>query len=76
MFALRGAMPARLINPVVGRMPTIPQKAAGERTDVKVSVPTASAVRSAATAAADPLLDPPGVRLKWYGFRCGPSIVL
>src|SRR5690606_41234221 len=45
-----GAIPVRLIKPVVGRKPTIPVNAAGPRTDVLVSVPTASTAKSAAMA--------------------------
>src|SRR5216684_630834 len=51
----------------------MPQKAAGWRIDPPVSDPSASGVRRAATAAADPPLDPPGVRSSAHGFRAGPN---
>ena len=59
-----GAMPSRLMSPVVGLRPTIPLNDDGWRTDQLVSVPTAITERLAATAAADPLLEPPGSRSK------------
>ena len=46
-----------------------PQKAAGCRTLPPVSVPRAPKARSAATAAADPPLLPPGTRLVSHGLR-------
>src|SRR5690606_36665504 len=49
-------------------MPTSPQNAAGCRTDPPVSDPRAAAAMPAATAAADPPLDPPGVRSRSHGF--------
>ena len=57
-----GAMPSRLTSPVVGRRPTMPLNAAGLRTEVLVSVPTAATARLAATATAEPLLEPPAPR--------------
>ena len=62
-FRFFGAMPSRLMSPVVGLRPTIPVKAAGPRTDVLVSVPMARTVKLAATDAAEPLLEPPVSRL-------------
>src|SRR5215208_3534477 len=44
----------------------MPHQEAGSRTEPPVSVPTAHGTRRAATATPEPLLDPPGVRL-----RCG-----
>jgi hypothetical protein len=41
--------------------PTTPQKAAGRITEPIVCVPSASGQSPAATAAADPLEEPPGV---------------
>ena len=41
--------------------PTTPQKAAGRMTEPMVCVPKASGQKPAATAAAEPLLLPPGV---------------
>ena len=52
--------------------PTIPVSAAGWRIDPPVSVPIASGASNAATAAADPPLDPPGVLVKSQGFCVVP----
>src|SRR3989442_3513375 len=49
-------------------MPTTPQNVAGLRIDPDVSPPVATVSSPAASAAADPLLDPPGVRVKFHGF--------
>src|SRR5439155_26154069 len=49
-------------------MPTTPQKVAGFRIEPDVSPPVATVTRPAASAAADPLLDPPGVRDRFHGF--------
>ena len=49
--------------PKVGLKPTHPQNAAGMRTLPPVSLPVAAAQRCATTAAADPPLDPPGMRV-------------
>src|SRR5512142_2912054 len=57
-----GTIPARLTSPSVGLIPTIPQHEAGDTIDPSVSVPTAAAHRLAATATADPELDPDGLR--------------
>src|SRR5947208_14803818 len=48
-------------------MPTTPQKVAGLRIDPDVSPPVAATSRPAASAAAEPLLDPPGVRDRSHG---------
>src|SRR5207249_11390291 len=61
-------MPRRLTRPYVGFMPTTPQSVAGLRIDPDVSPPVATVSRPAASAAADPLLDPPGVRDRFHGF--------
>src|SRR5436853_3687882 len=53
-------------------MPTIPQSAAGCRIDPPVSEPSASGVSAAATATAEPPLDPPGIRSRSQGLRLGP----
>jgi hypothetical protein len=50
----------------------IPQQAAGMRTEPPVSVPTASGTMPAATATADPALDPPDMAPGRYGLRAGP----
>jgi len=49
-------------SPGVRRKPKRPQKAEGTRTEPPVSVPMASGTMPAATAAAEPLLEPPVVR--------------
>src|SRR5262245_11521325 len=67
-----GITPARLIKPTVGFSPTIPHIEDGEMIEPSVSVPTAAAQRLAATATADPELDPDGFRSSTYGFRVCP----
>src|SRR5581483_1708483 len=67
-----GMMPERLTNPTVGLSPTIPVNDEGERTEPSVSVPTATAHKFALTAAAEPELDPEGLRSRAYGFRVWP----
>jgi hypothetical protein len=54
-----GTRPAVLHRPLVGLNPINPLKAAGTRPDPAVSVPSAKATSPAATATADPELDPP-----------------
>ncbi len=63
-----GTTPRRLTRPKVGLRPKIPQHAAGMRIEPPVSVPIAKSARPAATAAADPLEDPPGIRVGYLGF--------
>src|SRR5271157_3159415 len=53
-------MPQREQRPYVGLMPTVPVNAAGWRIEPPVSVPVAPRHSCAATAAAEPPLDPPG----------------
>src|ERR1700756_4175397 len=55
-----GMIPARLINPTVGLTVTRPFWLAGESSEPEVSVPIAAAAKPAATATAEPELDPPG----------------
>ena len=54
-----------------GLNPTIPQKAAGRSTEPAVWVPIATGTSPAATAAADPALDPPGVWPPSHGLCVG-----
>ena len=54
--------PARDTSPWVGLTANTPQNAAGRITDPLVCVPSASGTIWAATAAADPDDEPPGVR--------------
>jgi hypothetical protein len=51
----------------------MPHMAAGWRIDPPVSEPVASQTMPSATAAADPPLEPPGVREGSRGFRVGPK---
>ena len=53
----------------VGFMPATPQKAAGRVIDPPVCVPSAPRHMPQATAAADPLDEPPGVRSRFQGLR-------
>ena len=53
-------------------MPTTPHSAAGWRIEPPVSVPSASGAMPAATAAAEPPLEPPGTRSRSQGLRVGP----
>src|SRR3954468_21598386 len=54
------------MRPRCGLTPTRPVQAAGMRTEPAPSEPTAAETIPAATAAAEPALDPPGV---WSGFQ-------
>src|SRR6266851_4571852 len=51
----------------------MPQKLAGIRMEPAPSEPSESGARPAATAAADPPLDPPGVIFVSHGLRVGPT---
>ena len=57
-------------------MPTTRLLAAGLRMDPSVSVPTATAQRFAATATADPELEPDGSKPRRYGSRVNPPRAL
>ena len=67
-----GKTPSVGIAPQRVFRPTIPQHAAGSRTEHPVSVPSARSHMSAASAAAFPPLEPPAVRPAWTGFRTVP----
>ena len=69
-------MPLRLTSPSVGLMPTMPLMPDGQTTEPSVSVPTATTVRFAAAATAEPLDDPQGVLVVSYGFRVCPPRLL
>jgi hypothetical protein len=56
-----GTTPARLVSPTVGLIPTTELALDGQTIDPSVSVPIATVVRFAATAAGDPELDPHGL---------------
>src|SRR5688572_14356463 len=57
-----GSKPSPETNPRVGRNPYTPQSEAGKRTEPSASLPSAIGTRPAATAAAEPPDEPPGVR--------------
>ena len=65
----KATRPARERRPYVGLKPEIPHSAAGWRTEPPVSEPSASGTSPAATAAAQPLDEPPGVRSGSQGLR-------
>src|ERR1700752_2394652 len=67
-----GIIPARLIRPIVGLMPTSEFADDGQTIEPSVSVPIAAAQRFAATAAPDPELEPQGLRSTAYGFFVCP----
>src|SRR5215813_755576 len=67
-----GTIPARLIEPNVGLIPTIPFADDGHTTEPSVSVPTATTHRFAEAAAPDPELEPHGLRSRAYGFFVRP----
>ena len=54
-------------------MPTTPHSAAGCRIEPPVSVPIPSGAWNAATAAAEPPLEPPGTRSRSHGLAVGPN---
>ncbi len=59
-WARAGSSPRARRARSVGLKPTMPQQAAGIRIDPPVSEPSAASARFAASAAAEPPLDPPG----------------
>ena len=63
--------PARLTRPKVGMRPTIPQCDAGPRMEPPVSEPSAIGSRPAATAAPEPVEDPPVKWARFQGLRAG-----
>src|SRR5690349_14836801 len=71
-----GMTPARLVSPTAGLMPTTPLIEAGQRIEPSVSVPTEEAQRLAATAVAEPELEPQGVRSSAYGLSACPPRAL
>jgi hypothetical protein len=58
---------------MVGFSPTTPHIAAGRRTDPAVSEPSAPKAIPAATAAPEPLDEPPDIRPVSCGLRQGPK---
>jgi hypothetical protein len=67
-----GTTPRVLKRPRVGFSPTMLLKAAGTRPDPAVSVPRAKLTRPAATATAEPELEPPGMNRASKGLRGTP----
>src|SRR5438093_11545594 len=63
------------MRPTVGLKPTIPQNAAGRMTEPFVCEPIAAGTTPAATAAADPIDEPPGVREGSHGFSVWPGVM-
>ena len=70
---LTGRMPDGETLPHVGRRPVMPVSAAGMRIEDPVSVPTAHHAMPAATATAEPPLEPPGMRSMSHGLRQLPK---
>jgi hypothetical protein len=75
-----GTQPSRGIRPNVGLMPATPHSAAGMRMDRPVSLASAAGMTLAATATADPPLDPPLMKSGCHGLRVpaplGCSVVM
>ena len=65
---LSGITPARLVSPIVDRMPTSAWCDDGPRIELPVSLPRPTAPKLAATDAAVPPLDPAVTRSSAYGF--------
>ena len=64
---------ANELRPRRGLSPTRPQQDAGTRMEPVPSPPDAAGTTPAATAAADPPLDPPGVMSGDHGLTVGPN---
>ena len=65
--------PSVEIAPQDGLKPTTPQNEAGRHTDPTVCVPIAARTMPVATAAAEPIDEPPGVCSEFHGLRVGPG---
>src|SRR5699024_3102553 len=68
-----GKQPYLATRPGVGFNPTSPQAAEGIRMDPAVSVPRVVKLISAATAAPEPPLEPPGTLSAFHGLATGPK---
>ena len=66
---------ARGTRPECGLRPKSPQHAAGIRIEPAPSAATAAGTSPAATAAAEPPLEPPGVRSVSHGLRVTPHVI-
>src|SRR5262245_65859396 len=73
LFA-NGSTPSIERRPYVGLKRVTPQNDAGRNTDPSVCSPMARGTIPAATAAADPLELPPGVRARSRGLRVGGGV--
>jgi hypothetical protein len=67
-----GTTPRALTRPRVGFSPTMLLNDAGTRPEPAMSVPSAKLTRPAATATAEPELDPPGMNAGSNGLRGTP----
>src|SRR5439155_2206912 len=72
MDGARGIMPSVGSCPVVGLRPYVPHIDAGIRIEPPVSDPRAQGTMPAATAAAEPPLDPPVIRAGSHGLQVRP----
>lgn len=68
-----GKEPSSGTSPWVGLKPTTPQQAAGIRIKPPESEPNAASARPAASATAEPALEPPAVRPAASGFGTAPK---
>src|SRR3954453_20769111 len=64
------------MRPKLGFMPTSPLKAAGMRIEPPPSLAVENGTMPQATAAAEPPLDPPGVRVRSQGLRVVPHALV
>ena len=69
-------LPRRLTRPLVGRQPTMPLAAAGQRIDPPVSEPSDAKAMRAATATPEPLDEPHGTRSWPHGLRARGRLAL
>ena len=67
-----GTSPCVLQRPLVGLNPNSPFSAAGTRPEPAVSVPSANGTSPAATATAEPELEPPLIKLRLCTARHAP----
>src|SRR5262245_3244030 len=70
------ALGVRATRPMLGRMPTMPQKLAGLRSDPPKSVPCASQAVPVANATAAPPDEPAAERDSFHGLRVAPNTSL
>src|ERR1700742_1481313 len=71
-----GTTPFKLMRLVLGRCPTMPHSAGGQRPEPEVSDPNATKHRPAATAPAEPDDEPPVMRSSFQGFFAGPKALI